>query len=94
MNFKNSYPMIITTENHDRGIENCHLNKCKSLFVRPELSQISYNIIKDVMSLREKHRLDSFIQGFYKDGIGGIKFFTFSVYIKYKTISYQRILIL
>jgi len=75
LDFENSYPKIITTENHDRGIDNCHLNKRKSLFVRPELSQISYNIIKDVMSLREKHRLDSFIQGFYKDGIGGIKFF-------------------
>ena len=69
-----AYPEFKTLENSDRGMidKNSIYNP---LFVREEVSQISYNIIKDDMSKKQKHELICYIKNFYSHGINGMKNF-------------------
>lgn len=68
------YPDFKTVENTDRG--RIHENTIYNhLFVRQEISQVSYNIIKDYMSLKQKYELNSYINHFYSHGINGMQNF-------------------
>ena len=67
-------PEFKTIENSDRGQIDTN-SIYNPLFVRQELSQVSYNIIKDYMSKKQKHELNCYINNFYSHGINGMKFF-------------------
>lgn len=74
LNYRTLCPEFKTIEKYDRG----QINKntiYNPLFVRQELSQVSYNIIKDKMSKKQKHELNCYIKNFYSHGINGMKNF-------------------
>ena len=64
-------PKIKTSENTNRGEFNNN-SPYAPLFIRPEISQVFYNVIKDYMNQKDKHVLNAFIDNFYMNGIDGI----------------------
>ena len=75
-------PKIKTSENTNRGEINNDL-PYPTLFIRPEISQVFYNIIKDYMNEKDKHVLNAFIDNFYMNGIDGMKKFNMNFAFQY-----------
>ena len=75
-------PKIKTSENTNRGEINNDL-PYPTLFIRPEISQVFYNIIKDYMNEKDKHVLNAFIDNFYMNGIDGMKKFDMNFAFQY-----------
>jgi len=75
-------PKIKTSENTDRG-QNNHKSHDVPLFIRPEISQVLYNVIEDHMSSRDINVLNAFINNFYMNGIDGMKKFDMNFAFQY-----------
>ena len=75
-------PKIKTSKNTNRGDINDD-SPYAPLFIRPEISQVFYNIIKDYMNEKDKHVLNAFIDNFYMNGIDGMKNFDMNFAFQY-----------
>ena len=75
-------PKFITIRDVDRG--KSQQTSPEQLFLRPELSQISYNIIKDHMTTCDKINFESYVNNFYANGIAGME--KFNDFICFKTV--------
>ena len=75
-------PKIKTSENTDRG-QNNHKSHDVPLFIRPEISQVLYNVIEDHMSSRDINVLNAFVNNFYMNGIDGMKKFDMNFAFQY-----------
>jgi hypothetical protein len=67
-------PNIITSETTDRGLINMNA-PYMPLFIRPEITQLFYNVINSYIIEKDKLTLNTFTQNFYINGINGMKNF-------------------
>ena len=63
--------------------QNNHKSNDVPLFIRPEISQVLYNVIEDHMSSRDINVLNAFINNFYMNGIDGMKKFDMNFAFQY-----------